>query len=47
MGLSVYWIPGPEGQMRLYSGAFITKEGAEKNQAELNSKGIKNEIVER
>jgi hypothetical protein len=47
MGLSAYWIPGAEGQVRLYSGAFITKEGAEKNQAELNSRGIRSEIVER
>jgi len=47
MGLSAYWIQTADGQVRLYSGAFITKEGAEKNQAELNSKGIKSEIVER
>jgi cell division protein FtsN len=46
-GLSAYWIPGTDGQVRLYSGAFITKEGAEKNQAELNSRGIKSQIVER
>jgi cell division septation protein DedD len=47
MGLSAYWIPAPDGQVRVYSGAFITKDGAEKNQSELNSKGIKSEIVER
>jgi hypothetical protein len=47
MGLSAYWIQGADGQVRLYSGAFITREGAEKNHAELNSKGIKSEIVER
>jgi cell division protein FtsN len=47
MGLSAYLIPAGDGQVRIYSGAFITKEGAEKNQAELNSKGIKSEIVER
>ncbi|MCU0595681.1 MAG: SPOR domain-containing protein, partial [Desulfobacterota bacterium] len=47
MGLSVYSIQAAEGQVRLYCGAFITREGAEKNQAELNSKGIKSEIVER
>ena len=47
MGLSAYWIPAADGQVRLYSGAFITKEGAEKNQAELNSRGIKSEIAER
>ncbi len=47
MGLSAYWIPGTDDQVRLCSGAFITKEGAEKNQVELNSRGIKSEIVER
>jgi cell division protein FtsN len=47
MGLSAYWIPAADGQVRVYSGAFATKAGAEKNQAELNSKGIKSEIVER
>jgi len=47
MGVSAYSIPAADGQVRLYSGAFITKEGAEKNQAELNSRGIKSEIVER
>jgi cell division septation protein DedD len=47
MGVSAYWIQAGDGQVRLYSGAFITKDGAEKNQAELNAKGIKGEIVER
>jgi cell division protein FtsN len=47
MGLSAYCIPGTDGQVRLYSGAFTTKEGAEKNQAELNARGIKSQIVER
>jgi cell division protein FtsN len=47
MGLSAYWIPGAEGQVRLYSGAFTTKEGAEKNQTELNARGIKSQIAER
>jgi hypothetical protein len=47
MGLSAYSIQGADGQVRLYIGAFITKEGAEKNQAELNARGIKSEIVER
>lgn len=47
LGVSAYWIPAADGQVRVYSGAFITKEGAEKNQSELNSKGIKGEIVER
>jgi cell division septation protein DedD len=47
MGLSAYMIPAADGQVRLYCGAFLTKEAAEKNQAELNSRGIRNEIVER
>jgi cell division protein FtsN len=47
MGLSAYWIPAADGQVRVYSGAFMTREGAEKNQSELNSRGIKSEIVER
>jgi cell division septation protein DedD len=47
MGLSAYWIPGADGQVRLYSGAFTTKEGAEKNQTELNARGIKSQIAER
>jgi cell division septation protein DedD len=47
MGLSAYWIQFGEGQVRLCSGAFVNKEDAEKNRAELNSKGIKSEIVER
>jgi SPOR domain len=47
MGVSAYWIQGADAQVRLYSGAFISREGAEKHQVELNSRGIKNEIVER
>jgi SPOR domain len=47
MGLSAYCIPAADGQVRLYSGAFMTKEGAEKNEAELNSRGVRSEVVER
>jgi cell division protein FtsN len=47
LGLSAYGIPAADGQVRLYSGAFITKEGAEKNRVELNSKGINSEIGQR
>jgi hypothetical protein len=47
MGLSAYCIPGADGQIRLYSGAFSRKDGAEENQAELNSRGIKSQIAER
>ncbi len=45
--MSAYWIPGAEGQVRLYSGAFTSKEGAKKNQTELNARGIKSQIAER
>jgi len=47
MGVSAYWIQGADGQVRLYSGVFLTREGAEKNQDELNSRGIKSQVVER
>jgi hypothetical protein len=47
MGLSAYLIPAADGQVHLYSGAFPTDVPAKRNQAELNSRGIKNEIVER
>jgi len=47
MGLSAYWIPAADGQVRLYSGAFTKKEDAERNRTELSSKGIESEIVER
>jgi hypothetical protein len=46
-GVSAYSIQAADGQVRVYSGAFITKEGAEKNQTELKAKGIQSEIVER
>jgi cell division protein FtsN len=45
--LSAYWVQLGDGQVRLCSGAFVNKEDAEKNQAELSAKGIKSEIVER
>ncbi|MGE5841134.1 MAG: SPOR domain-containing protein, partial [Deltaproteobacteria bacterium] len=47
MGLSAYSIQGADGQVRVYSGAHMNREGAEINQAELNSRGIKSEVVER
>jgi hypothetical protein len=47
MGLSAYLIPGADGQVRVYSGAFTPTENAEKNQEELNSKGIISQVVER
>jgi hypothetical protein len=47
MGLSAYLIPAADGQVRLYSGAFVTKDGAEKNEADLISRGVRSEIVNR
>jgi cell division septation protein DedD len=45
--LSPYVIPGPNGQSRLYVGAFYQRRRAEKQQAELASQGIQSQVVER
>jgi cell division septation protein DedD len=42
-----YAIPGPNGQFRLYVGAFYQKARARRQHAELASKGIHSQIVER
>ena len=47
IGYSSYFVPGPGGGIKLYSGAFYTLEGAKKQQAELASKEIKSRVVER
>ena len=46
-GYSSYMVPVPGGRTRLYSGAFYTREDAQKQFAELASKGIKGQPVER
>ena len=46
-GYSPYVIKRAENTLQVVVGAFITKEGAEKQMVELQSKGIPNEIIER
>ena len=47
LGFPAYVIPEPQGKMRLYSGAFLTKEGADIALSELASKGVRASTVER
>jgi len=47
LGYSSYIVDGGNGTSQLYSGAFITKGGAEKHYQELAAKGIRNRVVER
>ncbi|MBN2032685.1 MAG: SPOR domain-containing protein, partial [Deltaproteobacteria bacterium] len=47
IGYSSYFMPGPEGGFKLYSGVYKTPEDARDQQAELASKGIESTVVER
>jgi cell division septation protein DedD len=47
LGFSAYTIPEPQGKTCLFSGAYLTKEGADIALSELASKGIKASTVER
>lgn len=47
LGYSPYVLKNPANKFQLVVGAFITKEGAEKQKSELQSKGIPNEIIVR
>jgi hypothetical protein len=47
LGFPAYAIPEPQGKTGLYSGAFLTKEGADIALSELASKGVKASTVER
>ena len=47
MGYSPYFLKGPANKFQLVVGAFITREGAEKQKSELQSKGISNKIIKR
>jgi hypothetical protein len=47
LGFPAYIIPEAQGRVRLCSGAFLTKEGAESALSELAAKGIKASAVER
>jgi cell division septation protein DedD len=45
LGYSPYFIKKPAGQFKLVVGAFVTKEGAEGQRTELQSKGIQNTVI--
>ena len=45
LGYSPYFLKTRTGQYRLVVGAFVTREGAEKLQAELQTKGIQNTVI--
>ena len=47
LGYSPYVLKRAEKRFQVVVGAFITREGAEKQKSELQSKGIPNEIIER
>jgi len=47
LGYSPYAIQDHMGVFRLYVGTFITREGAEKQRQELESRGIQSQVVER
>jgi hypothetical protein len=47
LGYSPYVLKNPANKFQLVVGAFITREGAEKQKSELQSKGISNEIIKR
>ena len=47
LGYSPYVLKRAENRYQLVVGAFVTREGAEKQKTELQSKGIPNQIVQR
>ena len=47
LGYSPYFLKTQNGQYKLVVGAFITKEGAENQRKELQSKGIRNTVIRR
>jgi cell division protein FtsN len=47
LGYSPYVLKRAENRFQLVVGAFITREGAETQKSELQSKGISNEVVQR
>ena len=47
LGYSPYVLKRAENRLQVMVGAFITREGAEEQQSELQSKGVSNEIIER
>ena len=47
LGYSPYVIEYDDGQSRVFAGTFVTKEGAEKQQQDLESKGVQSQVIER
>jgi len=47
LGYCPYVIKYDDGQASLFAGTFVTKEGAEKQRLDLESKGVQSQIVER
>jgi cell division septation protein DedD len=47
LGYSPYFIKTQNGRYKLVVGAFITKQGAENQSKELQSKGIQNKVIKR
>jgi cell division protein FtsN len=47
LGYSPYVLKRAENRFQLVVGAFITREGAEKQKSELQSKGISNQVIQR
>ena len=45
LGYSPYYLKTPAGQLKLLVGAFVTEEGAQNLQVELQAKGIQNTVV--
>ena len=45
LGYSPYFLKTQNGELKLLVGAFVTKEGAANQQAELQAKGIKNTVT--
>ena len=42
-----YTIPGSDGKVRLFAGAYVTREGAEEFQGDLRSMGVDSRVVKR
>ena len=47
LGYSTYVIKEGDGRSRLFVGTFITKEGAETQRQDLESKGVQNHVIHR
>jgi len=45
LGYSPYFLKTQAGQLKLVVGAFVTKEGAENQRTELQSKGVQNTVI--